>query len=145
MGTTGEKESEEKKDEDEFVSDDSEVEGAEVDEGVTGPTKDSQQKIAQARKEKVAEEKKKFFANFQKNKVVPNITSTQMRPAGISKGLWKKELKRQIDPNAPLKKTRKGMRKPASQSQEKPELGKRAQSSTKTATLHKSNTSTFKS
>ena len=28
--------------------------------------------------------------------MVPNITSTNKRPAGISKGLWKKELKYQM-------------------------------------------------
>ena len=51
-----------------------EVEGAEVDE-------DGKEK------------KKKLFANYQKNRIIPNISSVSMRPAGISKGLWKRELK----------------------------------------------------
>ena len=36
---------------------------------------------------------KKPFSNFQKKGYVPNISSTNKRPAGVSKGLWKRELK----------------------------------------------------
>lgn len=81
---------------------------------------------------------KKLFQNFQKEgKIVPNITSNAKRPAGISKGLWKKELKFQMTGKVD-KRHRSGKREP-----KKPEkmLGKRDH---KTATLHATNTSTFK-
>ena len=68
---------------DEYVEDEAPVEGAEVDEGVAPG----------AMQPAKSDYKKKLFANFQKGKVVPNISSVQKRPAGISKGLWKKELK----------------------------------------------------
>ena len=63
-----------KKEEKNEKDDEREVEGAEVDE-------DGKEK------------KKKLFANYQKNRIIPNITSVSMRPAGISKGLWQRELK----------------------------------------------------
>jgi len=63
-----------KKEEKNEKNDEKEVEGAEVDEDET-------------------EKKKKLFANYQKNRIIPNITSVSMRPAGISKGLWQRELK----------------------------------------------------
>ena len=53
---------------------------------------------------------KKPFSNFQKKGYVPNITSTSKRPAGVSKGLWKRELKTQLTGQA-QKKQRRGMRK----------------------------------
>jgi hypothetical protein len=40
--------------------------------------------------------KKKLFENFQKNRIVPNIASSKKRAPGISKGMWKKELKTQL-------------------------------------------------
>ncbi len=39
------------------------------------------------------EEKKRIFANYQKKRIIPNIASGKVRAAGISKGMWKKELK----------------------------------------------------
>lgn len=40
---------------------------------------------------------KNLFTNFQKEgKLVPNIASHAKRAPGISKGMWKKELKRQL-------------------------------------------------
>lgn len=89
---------------------------------------------------------------------MPNIASINKRAPGISKGLWKKELKTQLTGEEP-KRARRGMRTHhkemnASKSKEPREkrskdkapkdkaklLGKR-----KSSTLHKSNTSTFKS
>lgn len=72
----------EKADEDEYVEDDT----LEADVDDTGTTK----------KRSESEDKKKPFSNFQKKGYVPNITSVNKRAPGISKGLWKKELKRQI-------------------------------------------------
>lgn len=65
-------------DSDEYVS----VEGAEVDEGVQPGT------VKTPAKE---DKSPKAFANFQKKGNVPNITSINKRPAGITKGMWKKE------------------------------------------------------
>jgi hypothetical protein len=128
--------------EDDLVSDEEVVEGAEVDEGVQPGTQKLDAK-GKAALQNSDPEKQKLFANFQKNRVVPNISSSSKRPAGFSKGLWKKELHAQLTGSYP-KKNRRGMRTPSQKI--KPEasstvLGKR---STKTATLHKSNTSTFK-
>ena len=113
-------------DDDDYVEDDT-LEANVDDTGTTKPAYDP---------------KGKLFANFQKKRVVPNITSTSKRPAGITKGLWKQELKRQITGTVD-KNQRRGMR-----SQVKEEgasnLGKRSTPMKKTATLHKSNTSTFK-
>lgn len=82
----------EKEDEKEAAEADQEVEGADVDDD-QDPT----------------DGKKKLFANFQKNgKVVPNITSGKKRAPGISKGMWKKELKSQL--GISLKKKRSGKR-----------------------------------
>jgi hypothetical protein len=39
------------------------------------------------------EEKKRIFSNYQKKRIIPNISSGKVRAAGISKGMWKKELK----------------------------------------------------
>lgn len=52
--------------------------------------------------------KKKLFENFQKNRIVPNISSSKKRAPGISKGMWKKELKTQL--GISLKKKRTGKR-----------------------------------
>ena len=81
----------------------------------------------------------KIFSNFQKNgKIIPNINSITKRPAGISKGLWKKEAKRQLTGSVDKKERRgKRVKKDAA---EGGVLGKR----TKTATSHSRNTSTFK-
>ena len=67
-------------DDDDYVEDDT-LEANVDDTGTTKPAYD---------------QKSKLFANFQKKRVVPNITFTSKRPAGITKGLWKQELKRQI-------------------------------------------------
>ena len=126
---------------DEYVEDEAPVEGAEVDEGVApGAVRPAK-----------GDDKKKLFANFQKGRVIPNISSVQKRPAGISKGLWRKELKHQLT-GSYEKKTRRGMRKRQDTTEDASSgggtsrglLGKR-DSSTKTATNHKQNTSTFKS
>lgn len=89
---------------------------------------------------------------------MPNITSVDKRPFGISKGMWKKELKAQVTGTYD-KRERRGMRtkRLREESEKKGESGKsektkhsllgkrdRSSSSTKTATSHKSNTSTFK-
>ena len=81
--------------------------------------------------------------------MVPNIASTAKRAPGISKGLWKKELMRQLT-GKEQKKERRGMRtkepkkekrdKEAATGDKTKMLGKR-----KSSTLHKTNTSTFKS
>jgi len=86
--------------------------------------------------------KDKIFGNFQKNRIVPNITSTKKRPAGITKGLWKAELKKQMT-GSYEKKGRRGKRsqsKDKEGSEEKGALGKR----TRTATSHAKGTKTFK-
>jgi len=89
---------------------------------------------------------------------VTNITSTKKRPAGITKGMWKKENLKQSHGIDKFKKQRRGMRKRHEESsEEKPKsggfLGKRDNASrpsqspkttTKTSTNHKKNTSTFK-
>ena len=124
-------------DDDEYVS----VEGAEVDEGVQPGTVKTP-----AKDERPA----RAFQNFQKKGLVPNITSVSKRPAGITKGMWKKENLRQSHGIDKFKKQRRGKR--AKASPEGPDapaaglLGKRdsPQKSTKTATTHRSNTSTFK-
>lgn len=127
--------------EDDLVSDEEVVEGAEVDEGVQPGTAklDAKGKAALGDPEKT-----RLFANFQKNRVVPNISSSSKRPAGFSKGLWKKELHAQLTGSYP-KKNRRGMRTPSQKIDKdvakSAVLGKR---SAKTATTHKSNTSTFK-
>ena len=55
--------------------------------------------------------KGKAFSNFQKKGYVPNITSTRKRPAGITKGMWKKENLRQSHGIDKFKKERRGNRK----------------------------------
>lgn len=90
---------------------------------------------------KAGEDKPKFFSNFQKNgKIIPNINSISKRPAGISKGLWKKEAKRQLT-GVSEKKQRRGKRGKKEATDDKPSsmLGKR-----KTATSHSKGTTTFK-
>jgi hypothetical protein len=118
------------------------------DDYVTDPGEQSEVEEANAddNKEVVSNEnkKEKMFANFQKNgKIIPNITSVVKRPAGISKGLWKKEAKRQLT-GVTEKKERRGMRVKKEDKDKKPKdasvLGKR----TKTSTSHGKNTSTFK-
>tara|TARA_B110000285_G_scaffold232372_1_gene303284 strand:- start:263 stop:646 length:384 start_codon:yes stop_codon:yes gene_type:complete len=54
------------------------------------------------------EEKKRLFANYQKKRIVPNISSVNVRAPGISKGMWKKELKEQMGINT--KRSRSGVR-----------------------------------
>ena len=104
------------------------------------------------------EEKKRIFANYQKKRIIPNIASGKVRAAGISKGMWKKELKSQL--GISTSKSRRGLREKSGEhtgSKSAPKkfakgnkadstkvtLGKR----TKTATDHGSgkNTTTFKS
>jgi hypothetical protein len=108
------------------------------------------------------DDKKKIFANYQKKRVVPNISSGKVRAAGISKGMWKKELKEQM--GISTSRSRRGIREKSgektseyrkfrgagSKSKDrkgadstKVTLGKR----TKTATDHGKgkNTTTFKS
>jgi len=115
------------------------VEGAEVDEGVQPGN---------------APPDKKPFGNFQKKGNVPNISNVKKRPAGIAKGMWRKENLRQAHGVDKFKKQRRGARaKPegpasrsASNSKSAPKtsmLGKR-EAPGKTATTHKTNTSTFK-
>jgi hypothetical protein len=117
------------------------------DDYVTDPGEQSDVEEANAddNKEVVSTENKKerLFANFQKNgKIIPNITSVVKRPAGISKGLWKKEAKRQLT-GVTEKKERRGMRvkKEDLPKKDASALGKR----TKTSNSHGGkNTSTFK-
>ena len=116
----------------------------------TKESKAEKEKEKKEREEAKAKEnddqpKKKFFENFQKDgKIIPNITSDRKRAPGISKGMWKQEHKKQLTGKVE-KKTRKGMRKPK-EDDSKSVLGKRDhKSSTKTATTHSKNTSTFKS
>lgn len=78
--------------------------------------------------------------------MVPNITNIKKRAPGISKGLWKKELKYQLTGEVQVKK-RSGKRDQPEdkekdgdkKDEKKPILGKR-----KTSTMHNKNTSTFK-
>jgi len=86
---------------------------------------------------------KRVFENFQKDgKIVPNITSVTKRPSGISKGMWKQELKYQVS-GEKVKKERRGMRSATAEKRGMTKLlGKREVA--KTATTHKKNTSTFK-
>jgi hypothetical protein len=107
---TKDKTNQNEEDGEELVSD---VEGAEVDETQVAPKKTELKK--------------------------PNAKSLKVRPAGISKGLWKKEMKVRADPKASLKKERRGARK--AKEEGGIVLGKKR---TKTATSHARNTSTFK-
>lgn len=78
---------------------------------MTDPGEESEVEEANADDTKeVKPEKERMFSNFQKNgKIIPNINSVTKRPAGISKGLWKKEAKRQLT-GVTEKKERRGMR-----------------------------------
>lgn len=77
--------------------------------------------------------KDRLFGNFQKKRIIPNIASSKARPAGITKGLWKQELQKQLT-GSYEKKGRRGMRKPKDhkgdlnkpKSAEKGVLGKRS-------------------
>jgi len=85
----------------------------------------------------------KVFTNFMKDGYVPNIASAHKRAPGISKGMWKKEHKRQLTGSVEKKERRGRREKKDDGTSTKVTLGKRAIK--QTATLHKKNTSTFKS
>lgn len=61
---------------------------------------------------------KDLYKNFQKKHIVPNIASNKARAPGISKGMWKKELKRQVT-GVVEKRERRGKRITSSDAKDK--------------------------